>query len=189
MDTGEGANDVTVLLQDWCKGDRSALDRLAPAVYGELRRLAASKLRLERTAHTLQPTALIHEAYLRLVSHDQQEWQSRAHFYSVASTLMREILVDHARKHNAVKRGGGSGKVAMEDALSFAPERGAALIALDDALTELERFDARKSRLIQLKYFGGLTGDEIAEVLGISTSTVTRESRLAEAWLARAIQS
>ena len=187
MDQDNAADDVTLLLQDWSRGDRAALARLTPVVYREMRRLAASRLRVERSEHTLQPTALIHEAYLRLVQHGQSKWQSRAHFFSVASTVMREILVDHARKRSAYKRGGGLSKVPWEDALSFAPERGAALIALDDALSELEKFDERKSRLIQLKYFGGLTGEEIAEVLQISTSTVTRECRLAEAWLARTV--
>ena len=178
-----GTEDITLLLRSWSGGDRAALDELTPVVYRELRSLAMAKLRAERADHTLQPTALLHEAYLRLVRHGQEEWHSRAHFFAVASTIMREILVDHARKHRAEKRGGGSGNVSLEEALSFAPERGATLIALDDALQELNTFDERKSRLIQLKYFGGLTGDEIAEVLQISRATVTREARLAEAWL------
>jgi RNA polymerase sigma factor (TIGR02999 family) len=126
---------------------------------------------------------LIHEAYLRLVDHDQRQWHSRAHFFSVAGRIMREILVDHARAHNAAKRGGHNGKVTLLDAVSFAPERGGTLIALDDALRELASFDERKSRLIELKYFGGLHTEDIAQALGISRSTVTREARLAEAWL------
>jgi RNA polymerase sigma factor (TIGR02999 family) len=188
MDSTAGSEDVTLLLRNWSKGDRDSLDRLTPLVYRELRGLATAKLRGERPDHTLQPTALLHEAYLRLVRSGQEEWHGRAHFYAVASVLMREILVDHARKHRAEKRGSGAAGVSFDEALSFAPERGAALLALDDALGELKTFDERKSRLIQLKYFGGLTGDEIAEVMGISRSTVTREVRLAEAWLHSYVQ-
>lgn len=174
----------TLLLREWSHGDRAALDTLTPIVYDELRRLAAAKLSRERQGHTLQPTALIHEAYLRLVEHNQERWHSRAHFFSVASHIMREILVDHARKHSAAKRSGGEA-VTFDEAVSFAPERGALVVALDDALEELARFDERKSRLIELKYFAGLSGEELAQALGISISTVTRESRLAEAWLHR----
>jgi RNA polymerase sigma-70 factor (ECF subfamily) len=169
------------MLRKWSAGDESALSDLIPAVYAELHHLASARLRNERVAHTLQPTALIHEAYLKLVDHDQKEWHSRAHFFSVASQIMREILVDNARKRRAAKRGGE--KVTINDAISFAPERGRALLQLDDALHELAGFDKRKSRLIELKYFGGLTGQEISEALGISVSTITREMRLAEAWL------
>ncbi len=183
MASNGDSNDITLLLRNWSSGDRASLDALTPVVYRELRNLALSKLRAERPGHTLQPTALLHEAYLRLVKHGQEEWHSRAHFFAVASAIMREILVDYARKHNAKKRGSGMADVPLDEALSFAPERGSLLIALDDALSELQTFDERKSRLIQLKYFGGLTGDEIAEVLQISRSTVTRECRLAEAWL------
>ena len=183
MEPLDGTEDVTLLLRNWSGGDRAALDQLTPVLYRELRSLAMAKLRAERADHTLQPTALLHEAYLRLVKHGQEEWHSRAHFFAVASAVMREILVDHARKHRAEKRGGGAGKVSLDEALSFAPERGATLIALDDALSELSTFDERKSRLIQLKYFGGLTGDEIGEVLQVSRATVTREARVAEAWL------
>ena len=177
------ASQFTILLRDWSGGNKAVLEQLAPVVYQELRKLAASKLRRERSGHTLQPTALIHEAYLRLVHHDQDHWHSRSHFFAVASQIMREILVDHARRHHASKRGGGADKVSLDEALSFAPERGATLIALDDALRELATFDERKSRLIELKYFGGLQRDEIAEALGVSSATITRESRLAEAWL------
>jgi len=174
-------SEFTLLLRKWSAGDASALADLMPVVYEELRRLAAARLRSERSAHTLQATALIHEVYLKLVHHDQKEWHSRAHFFSVASQIMREILVDNARKHRAAKRGGE--KAPMEEAISFAPERGRALLELDDALNELAGFDGRKSRLIELKYFGGLTGEEISQALGISISTITREMRLAEAWL------
>jgi RNA polymerase sigma factor (TIGR02999 family) len=176
------APEFTMLLRRWSAGDQFALAALMPVVYGELHRLAAARLRNEREGHTLQPTALIHEAYLKLVDHDQEQWHSRAHFFSVASQIMREILVDNARKHRASKRGNGR-KVSIDDAVWLAPERGRSLEQLDDALEELARFDQRKSRLIELKFFGGLTGQEISKVLGISISTITRELRLAEAWL------
>ena len=179
MEKGE----FTVLLRNWSDGSKGVLDRITPVIYKELRKLAASRLRRERDGHTLQPTALIHEAYLRLVDHEQKEWHSRAHFFSVAGRVMREILVDHARARQAGKRGGQCVKVTLPDAVSFAPEPEATLIFLDDALCELASFDERKSRLIELKYFAGLKAEEIAEALGISRSTVTREARLAEAWL------
>lgn len=169
------------MLRKWSAGDASALADLIPVVYDELHHLAAARLRNERHGHTLQPTALIHEAYLKLVHHDQKAWHSRAHFFSVASQIMREILVSNARRHRAAKRGGE--KASLDEAISFAPERGRALLQLDDALNELAGFDERKSRLIELKYFGGLTGEEISEALGISIATITRETRLAEAWL------
>jgi RNA polymerase sigma factor (TIGR02999 family) len=175
--------EFTVLLREWSAGNEGALPQLMPIVYQELRKLAAAKLRRERSGHTLQPTALIHEAYMRLVRLRQAEWHSRAHFFAIASQIMRKILVDHARKHKAMKRGGYDEKVSLDEGLSFARERGATLIALDDALRELASFDDRKCRLIELKYFGGLQGEEIAEALGVSRATVTRESRLAEAWL------
>ena len=173
--------EFTILLRKWSAGDESALPYLIPVVYAELHRLASARLRNERFAQTLQPTALIHEAYLKLVDHDQKEWHSRAHFFSVASHIMREILVDHSRKRHAAKRGGE--KVPLNAAISFAPVRGWALLQLDEALNELAGFDKRKSRLIELKYFGGFTGQEISEALGISVATITREMRLAEAWL------
>jgi RNA polymerase sigma factor (TIGR02999 family) len=173
----------TMLLHEWKGGNKAALDALTPVVYRELRNLAAAKLSSENNARTLQPTALVHEAYLRLVDHDQQAWHSRAHFFSVASHIMREILVDHARRRTAAKR--SAEMVPLDEGLSFAPEQSDLVVALDDALRELARFDERKARLIELRYFGGLNGEEIAEALGISISTITRESRLAEAWLHR----
>ena len=176
-------SEFTVFLRNWSEGSKDVLDRITPAIYGELRRLATAQLRQERKDHTLQPTALIHEAYMRLVDHNQQKWHSRAHFFSVAGRIMREILVDHARARQAVKRGGNDVKVTLSEAVSFAPDRIARVIALDDGLRELATFDERKSRLVELKYFGGLETEEIAEALGISRSTVTREARLAEAWL------
>jgi RNA polymerase sigma factor (TIGR02999 family) len=179
-----GTQPITALLHDWREGNKAALDALTPVVYHELRNIARARLRGERSGHTLQPTALIHEAYVRLVQHQQGEWKSRSHFFAVASHLMREILVDDARKHRAAKRRSGD-KIQLDDALSLAPEREALLVALSEGLDELARFDERKARLIELKYFGGMSGEEIAEVLGISISTITRESRLAEAWLQR----
>jgi RNA polymerase sigma factor (TIGR02999 family) len=176
------APEFTMLLHQWSGGDESALAALMPVVYGELHRLAAARLRNERSEHTLQPTALIHEAYLKLVDQNQRQWQSRAHFFSVASRIMREILVDNARKHRAAKRGKGI-KVPLDDAISATSERGRSLENLDEALRELSRVDERKSRLIEMRYFGGLSGEEVAEVLGISISTITREMRMAEAWI------
>lgn len=179
MDSGE----FTVLLEAWAGGSREALDQLTPAVYSELRLIAASLLGRERAGHTLQPTALIHEAYMRMTGHKQQEWSGRKHFFAVASHLMRQILSNHARARNAGKRGSGERPVTFDEAYAGGVEKGPSFVALDDALTELAAFDERKSRLIELKYFGGLTGDEIGEVLDISRSTVVRETRLAEAWL------
>lgn len=165
----------------WANGDKRALDDLTPLVYRELRRLAASHLRKERQSHTLQPTALVHEAYLRLVDQKNPSWQNRSHFFGVASQLMRRILVDHARKRHADKRAGQ--KVSLEDAPSFQKERSRELLALDGALTSLEKLDPRKSRAIELRYFGGLSMDEIAQILDVSAVTVRRDLRMAEAWL------
>lgn len=178
----QSPGDFTQALKSYGSGDKSALDRLTPIVYKELRKLASARLRSERPDHTLQATALVHEAYVRLVGREWDQWESRTHFFSVASHIMRQILVDHARKHDAAKRSSGE-KVALDEAVSFAPERGAALLAMDDALREMAKFDERKSKLIELKYFGGLTSEELATALDISVATVTRESRLAEAWL------
>ncbi len=175
--------DVTLLLQSWATGSADALNQLTPIVYTELRHLAASLLRNERPGHTLQPTALIHEAYLKLLGHQQDYWHSRAHFFAFASHIMRQILSNHARARNTAKRGSGAEPVSLNDAIANIAAPGRAFLALDDALNELARFDERKSRLIELKYFGGLNTDEIARVLNVSDSTVARESRLAEAWL------
>src|SRR5262249_50842226 len=154
-------HDVTQLLLQWANGDKQALDDLTPLVYKELRRLAASHLRKERKSHTLQPTALVHEAYLRLVDQKDPKWQSRSHFYGVASQLMRRILVDHARKRLADKRAGQ--RVSLEDAVSFKPERSRELLALDAGLSALEKIDPRKCKAVELRYFGGLSMDEIAQ--------------------------
>jgi RNA polymerase sigma factor (TIGR02999 family) len=176
------ASEFTELLQQWTGGNKAALDALTPVLYGELRKLALGRLRSERPDHTLQPTALIHEAYIKLVGLRPDAWRSRAHFFSVAGHLMREILVSHARRHRAAKRGRGE-KLPLDEAVAVPAERGQAVLDLDEALGELARFDERKSRLIELKYFGGMESREIAEILGISVSTVTREGRSAEAWL------
>ncbi|MBS1875641.1 MAG: sigma-70 family RNA polymerase sigma factor [Acidobacteria bacterium] len=180
-----GRERVTQLLADWRTGSKEALDLLTPLVYDELRRLAAHYLRNERNAATLAPTALIHEAYLRLAAQELPDFESRSHFFGVAAQLMRQILVDHARRHRAAKRGSGLAPASLNEALSFAPERSADIVALDDALSELARQDARKARVIELRFFGGLSVEECGQVLGISVATVGREQRFAEAWLHR----
>jgi RNA polymerase sigma factor (TIGR02999 family) len=180
-------HDVTRLLAEWARGDQQALDDLAPLVYRELRQLAASCLRKERQGHTLQPTALVHEAYLRLVDQQNPNWQSRSHFFGVAARLMRQILVDQARKRRAGKRAGH--KVSLEEAVSFEPERRRDLIALDSGLVALEKLDPRKCKAVELRYFGGLSMDEIAQALDVSPITVRRDLRMAEAWLYHEMQS
>ncbi len=180
---------VTQLLGDWRSGKKDALDLLTSLVHGELRKLAAGYLARERSAATLQPTALVNEAYIRLVAQDMPDWKSRAHFFGVAAHLMRQILVDHARKQRSKKRGSGSAKVSIDEALSASPERGASLIALDDALAALAKLDERKAKVIELRFFGGLNIEETAEALGISVSTVGREQRVAEAFLHREMTS
>ena len=182
------SEEVTRLLVEWKGGNQSAADALAPIVYSELRRLAASYMRDERATATLQPTALVHEAYLRLVSEKMPDWQSRAHFFAVAARVMRQILVDHARKHRSAKRGGGQPKIALDEALSFMPERSSVMLALDDALTELAKIDARHSKVIELRFFGGFSMEETAQALGVSPATVGRDQRLAEAWLHREME-
>ena len=179
-------HDVTRLLAQWASGNQQALDDLMPLVYKELRRLAASHLRKERTAHTLQPTALVHEAYLRLVDQSSPRWQDRSHFFGVAARLMRQILVDHARRGKADKR--AVSKASLEEAVSFHPKRGRGLVALDLSLNALEKLDPRKSKAVELRYFGGLSMDEIAQALEVSTVTVRRDLRMAEAWLHREMQ-
>ncbi|MBC8168093.1 MAG: sigma-70 family RNA polymerase sigma factor [Bryobacteraceae bacterium] len=181
--------DVTGLLVEWKEGNQSAGNQLIPLMYDELRRLAGRYLRMEHSAATLQPTALVHEAYLRLVHQNLPDWQSRSHFIGVAAHLMRQILVDHARRHNSEKRGRGVENVPLDEALSFAPERSSGVIALDDALNALAQFDERKCRIIELRFCGGLTLEEVALTLDLSIATVAREQRLAEAWLHREMQS
>lgn len=181
---GEGMpGDLTQLLKECSSGRQEALDELLPAVYDELRRLAESYLRRERPDHTLQPTALVHEAYLKLIDQHSVNWQNRAHFFGVAAQLMRRILVDHARGHLREKRGGQRQKLSLDEAVSWVEERDVDLVALDDALTELAKFDERKSRLVELRFFSGLSIEETAEVLDIAPSTVLRDWSLAKAWL------
>lgn len=179
------ANEITQLLSAWGNGDQSALEKLTPLVYQELHKLAQSYLRRERPGHSLQPTALINEAYLRLVKQDLPEWQSRRHFYGVAARLMRQILVERARTQVAVKRGGGETELSLEEAWVYSDEKAAELVALDDALTALAKFDERKVRIIELRYFGGMSLEETATVLNLSTATINNETRVARAWLHR----
>jgi RNA polymerase sigma factor (TIGR02999 family) len=177
---------VTGLLREWVRGNQQALADLTPLVYAELRQLAASYLRRERQGHTLQPTALVHEAYMRLVDQSQPNWENRSHFYGVAARLMRQILVDHARRRHAGKRAGLN--VALDQAASFQQVRSGDLIALDSGLTALEKVDPRKCKAVELRYFGGLSLEEIAETLAVSAVTVRRDLRMAEAWLQKEMQ-
>ncbi len=179
------SNEITRLLADWSNGDQSALEQLTPLVYRELHKLAHIYLSKERPGHTLQTTALIHEAYLRLIDQNIEEWQSRAHFYGVAAHLMRQILVEHARSRSAGKRGGNAVRLSLDEALDYSRDQAAELIALDDALTALSRIDERKCRVIELRHFGGLSVEETAQALGISVPTVVRDQRMAQAWLHR----
>ncbi len=179
------ASEVTRLLMDWRAGREEALDQLMPLIYQELKQLARGYLRGERPDHTLQPTALIHEAYMRLADQRLPQWQNRAHFYGIAARVMRQILVDHARRHHASKRGSEQQRVPLDEAIVFTEDRAADVVALDDALKELATFDERKCRVIELRFFGGLSLEETAEALGISIATVGRELRSASAWLHR----
>jgi RNA polymerase sigma factor (TIGR02999 family) len=174
---------VTQLLAEASRGDQSAVDALFEKVYAELRRLAREHLRHERPDHTLQATALVHEAYLRLVGGQQVEWQGRAHFFNVAAQVMRHILVDHARRHAAEKRGGGERRLSLDEAVSFAEERDVNLVALDDALKTLSEIDEEQARVVELRFFGGLSIKEIAEVLHVSETTVNRKWSTAKLWL------
>lgn len=177
---------VSVLLTRWRDGNQQALQALIPLVYQELRRIAQQHLRQERPDHTLQSTALVHEAYLRLMKQGPGEIENRAHFMAVASRLMRQILVDHARGHRAAKRGGGL-KLKLNEAMSPQKTRNVDLIALDDALNELERLDPQQSRIVEMRFFGGLTIEDTAEIIGISRTTVKREWATARAWLRREV--
>ncbi len=178
---------VTELLLAWGRGERSALDELVPIVHQELRRLARLQLRGERINHTLQTTALVNEAFIRLVDLRRIQWQDRAHFLSLSARLMRRILVDHARSRNYQKRGGGAVSVALDETLIGSVERGADLVALDDALEGLAREDPRKSQVVELRFFGGLSVEETAEALKVSAETVLRDWRLAKVWLLREV--
>jgi len=181
--------DVTNLLLAWKAGDEQARNDLIPILYEELRRIAARYLRNEHAAHTLQPTALVHEAYMRLVQQQLPDWESRAHFVGVAAYLMRQLLLENARRNHAQKRGQGRSKLPLSEALSFAAESSSIILDLDAALQQLARIDERKSRIIELRFFGGLTVAEVAQSLNISVATVGREQRLAEAWLCREMTS
>lgn len=182
-------HEVTLLLAKWARGNQQALDELTPLVYKELRQLAASYLRRERLGHTLQPTALVHEAYLRLVDQTSPSWQNRSHFFGVAARLMRQILVDHARRRQAGKRAGSRVKVSLDEAPNFQHERSRDLVALDSGLNALEKIDPRKCKAVELRYFGGLSMDEIAQTLDVSTITVRRDLKMAEAWLHQEMQN
>ncbi|HEX5601061.1 MAG TPA: sigma-70 family RNA polymerase sigma factor [Pyrinomonadaceae bacterium] len=177
--------EVTQLLADWGKGDRSALDKLLPLVHSELRRIAQRQMSQERPGHTLQATALVNEAYLKLAGQQGFDWQNRAHFFAVCAQVMRHILIDHARAHARDKRGGGAVKVSLNDALVVAEDQASHFIALDEALRVLERLDPQKGKIVELRYFGGLSVEEAAEVMNISPRTVRREWQRAKAWLYR----
>jgi RNA polymerase sigma factor (TIGR02999 family) len=182
---GSGNGEVTHLLARWAEGDRAALDALTPIVYGELRKIADAFLRRERSGHTLQPTALVHEAWLRLMKQDQPSFDHRKQFYALAAQMMRRILVDHARAVNAEKRGGGSHKTDfdLDHAVDIGAGRIVEFLALDQALTQLARVSARQAQVIELRYFAGLNLDEISGLLGVSSATISRDQRSAEAWL------
>jgi len=182
-------HEVTQILHEWSDGDADAPARLMPFVYDELRRQARNYLSRERDAQTLQPTALVHEAYLRLVDQTRISWQNRAHFFGIASNMMRRILVDHARAHATGKRGGAAVRLSIDDVQIPLEQRAADFVALDEALEELSKFDERKARIVEMRFFGGLTDEEIAEVLGITTRTVWRDWKTARLWLFRELSN
>ena len=181
----DDSNKITLLLIDWSKGDEMALENLMPLVYDELRRMAKGYMRRQPSGHTFQTTELIHEAYLKLANREVQNWQNRAHFFGVASTAMRHILVDYARSKQSQKRGGWQERVTLTENHAVTGDQSNDVIALDDALKTLAALDERKSRVVELKFFGGVTNEEIAEVLKISTDTVKRDWRFARTWLLR----
>ncbi len=183
MPTSARARDVTELLLAWRQGDAAALQELVPLVYRELRRLAHAQRRGEPPGEILQTTGLVHEAYLRIVDADRVPWQNRAHFFAIAARLMRQVLVDEARRRVAAKRGGADRPLPLQDALDASPRRPRELVALDDALAALERVDARRAKVVELRYFGGLSVKETAEVLEVSADTVTRDWNRARVWL------
>jgi RNA polymerase sigma factor (TIGR02999 family) len=178
------AEDISTLLRAWSDGDQSALERLTPVVYDELHRLARRYMKGERSGHSLQTTALVNEAYMRLVDYERMQWQNRAHFFAVSAQLMRRILVEHARRHN-LKRGGGVQHVALDEAAVVGGGQDADLVALDDAMNGLARIDPRKVQVVEMRFFGGLSVEETAEVLKVSPVTVKRDWRAARAWLYR----
>ncbi len=180
-----GSESVTQLLLRWREGDEQCLSQLIPLVEIELRQIAHRYMRVEQPGHTLQTTALVNEAYLKLITHAQVDWQSRAHFLGIAAQLMRHILVDHARGLCREKRGGGARLLPLKESLVFAPSKSTALVALDDALIELAKFDARKAKVVELRYFGGMSVEETAEVLGVHPNTVINDWGMAKIWLKR----
>lgn len=175
--------DVTALLGQLAKGDDAAASRLIPIVYDELRRLAAGYMRRERQDHTLQPTALVHEAYLKLIEQRVVNWQGRAHFFGIAAQTMRRILIDHARAHLRDKRGGGMIPVPLDEALAFSPEQSSDLVRLDASMERLAKLDPRQSRIVEMRFFGGLTVEQIAAIMNVSPKTVKRDWSMAKAWL------
>jgi RNA polymerase sigma-70 factor (ECF subfamily) len=183
--TRSTSDNLTSLLLEWCEGDKAALDRLTPLVYDELRRIAHRYVQRERDGHTLQTTALVNEAYLRLAAQQKVDWQNRAHFFAVTAQVMRHILIDHARRRRYAKHGGEVRQIPIEDAAEMSMQRASELIALEEALNELAKLDQRKSRVVELRYFGGLSLEETAAVLEISLMTVRRDWRAAKAWLYR----
>ena len=185
----DSPRDVTALLGDWSRGNRTALNQLLPLVYAELRRVAARQLRIERADHTLQPTALVHEAFIRLVDQRRVDWQNRAHFFGVAATVMRRILVDHARRRSAGKRGEGVRCLSIDEAENLAASKEMPILALDQALDRLQEVDADLAKIVELRAFGGLTIEEAAHVLSVSPSTAKRDWRTAKAWLNRELAS
>jgi RNA polymerase sigma factor (TIGR02999 family) len=176
-------HEITQLLAEWSDGNQAALDKLYPLVYKELRRLAHGYLRRERKGHTLQTTALINEAYLRLVDQKHVHWANRSHFFGISAQIMRRILIDHARRYDYAKRGGAAQRISLDEAAVVSKERARALLLLDEALNSLAKIDPRRSHVVELRYFGGLSNEEIAGVLKISENTVTRDWNLARAWL------
>jgi RNA polymerase sigma-70 factor (ECF subfamily) len=178
-------HELTQLLIDWGNGSQDALEQLFPLVYEELRRMAHRYMRRERSGHTLQTTAVVHEAYLRLIDQKHVQWQNRAHFFAIAAQMMRRILITHAQSHAYAKRGGGTLKVSLDEAAVLSRERAGELITLDEALTSLTAIDPRRSQVVELRFFGGLSNEEIAKVLKISPNTVTRDWNVAKAWLYR----
>ena len=180
----ETPREITQMLLELTDGNHDAVDHILPHIYDELRRLASSYLRRERSNHTLQPTALVHEAYMKLIDQTRVRWQNRAHFFGIAAQVMRRILMDYARKHTAEKRGGDAEVLPIEEEiLIVSHDKSAELIALDDALRQLAAMDERKAKIVELRYFGGLSIEETAEVLGLSVPTINREWRMAKAWL------
>ncbi len=181
-------HEVTELLLAWSEGDKAALDQLMPLVYAELRRLAKSYMRRERAGQTMQTTALIHEAYLRLIDADQVRLENRGHFFAAAARLMRQVLVDLARERDSLKRGAAALQVSLDEAMAVSKQRDEGLLALDEALDALAQIDPRKSRVVELRFFGGLSVEETAEALGVSVETVHRDWRLAKSWLLRRLR-